>query len=288
VKRQQRLSELAAVVRGMIYEDSAPEQVVIKPRPIRGSNLSVYIFGDPHAGLLCWAPEVGHNYDLKIFRKVHLRAMAELLDTQDSSNSALVVFLGDNTHSSDESQLTPRSGHKLDVEGRFAKVVRESFVTFRDMTLLASKHHGPVRTSVIALQGNHCASVTLALKEYLSASLGRRAQVLENSNPYTVVPFGRTMIGLHHGDGCRGAKLAGVFAADFPKQWGEAEHRWIVHGHVHSSSVVEVGGAKVESFPTLAPADYYAHHGGWRSERSASVVELNAKRGEIRRHKVRP
>lgn len=236
--------------------------------------------------MLAWARETGQaNYDLTVFQDLHYQAIDHLLETQPPENQALLCLLGDNFHSNDESQLTPRSGHKLDVDGRFAKVIRTGFTTFAGMAARVARHHGPRRTGVIALCGNHDPSAGLALCEYLRVATPRGVTVYDNANPYIALTFGRTMIGGHHGDGARGAKLAGVFAADFASQWGAASARWIFHGHTHCHSVVEAGGAKIESFATLAPRDYYSQHGGWRSERAATAITLDAKRGEIARYR---
>ncbi|MGG4646026.1 hypothetical protein [Pseudomonas aeruginosa] len=82
--------------------------------------------------------------------------------------------------------------------------------------------------------------------------------------------------------------LPGVMATDRAKDWGETIHRYWYTGHIHHESKKEFPGCVVESFNTLAPADSYAHSGGYRARQNMKCVVLHKEHGEVARHTVSP
>src|SRR5690606_23103665 len=97
----------------------------------RADLLTVYPIGDPHIGMLSWPEETGENWNLDIARQVHCDAMTALVDSAPRSETALVVNLGDALHFDSLEAKTPRSGHLLDADGRYAKVVDVAILTMR-------------------------------------------------------------------------------------------------------------------------------------------------------------
>lgn len=75
---------------------------------------------------------------------------------------------------------------------------------------------------------------------------------------------------------------------DRAKDWGETIHRYWYTGHIHHESKKEFPGCVVESFNTLAPADSYAHSGGYRARQNMKCVVLHKEHGEVARHTVSP
>src|SRR5690606_30644068 len=92
---------------GIAYEDS----------------LTVYPLGDPHIGMLSWAPETGEHFDLNIACRELLACVRELVASAPPSKTAIVTNLGDFMHAQDDTAKTPGHGNQLDVDGRFAKVL---------------------------------------------------------------------------------------------------------------------------------------------------------------------
>ena len=73
-------------------------------------------------------------------------------------------------------------------------------------------------------------------------------------------------------------------ACDRAKDWGETEHRFIYHGHIHHSSISEHPGVLVESFRTLAAKDAWHSSSGYRSGRDMKCIIHHKEYGEISRH----
>lgn len=252
----------------------------------RDDLLTVYPLGDPHFGMLSWPEETGDDWNLDIARQVHCDAMAELVQAAPDSEQAVVVNLGDALHFDSLEAVTPRSGHNLDSDGRYAKVVDVAILTMRQCIESALSKHK--RVHVICVPGNHDETGGLWLARLLSIAYEREPRVTVDTAPglFAYYRFGRVLIGVHHGHTCKPDKLPGVMACDRAKDWGEAEHRHWLTGHVHHESRKEYAGVTVESFGTLAAKDAYATNGGWRSGRPMQALVYHSQHGEVARSRV--
>jgi hypothetical protein len=113
-------------------------------------------------------------------------------------------------------------------------------------------------------------------------------QVIDSELPYYVYQHGETMLAWHHGHLSRKESLPLLFAAQFPKVWGNTERRYIHTGHYHHVDEKEHPGVHVIQHPTLAARDAYASRGGWISERQCRVITYHESLGEVARNTVRP
>lgn len=264
----------------------------LPPRPAKGkwdgALLTAYPIGDPHVGMRAWAQECGQDWDLAIAERVHCQAMRALVDASPATESALIVNLGDLLHYDSMAPVTPRSGHLLDADGRYAKVVTVAVRMMRQMIESALEKHRFVH--VINAPGNHDETGALWMSIALSNIYEREPRVSIDTNPsvFAYHRWGKCLIGVHHGHTCKPDKLPGVMAADRAKDWGETEHRYWLMGHIHHASMKEYPGVSVESFNTLASRDAYATAGGWRSRESMQAIYLHKEHGEVGRAKVCP
>ncbi|KAF1711075.1 oxidoreductase [Pseudoxanthomonas kalamensis DSM 18571] len=262
----------------------------VKPRKAKGvfrdDLLTVYPIGDPHFGMLSWPDETGEDWNLDIARQVHCDAMSALVAAAPASETGLVINLGDALHFDSMEAKTPRSGHMLDADGRYARVVDVAVTTMRQCIESALEKHKHVH--VICVPGNHDETGGLWLARVLSVAYEREPRVTVDSSPavFAYYKFGRVLLGVHHGHTCKPDKLPGVMAADRAKDWGESDHRHWLMGHVHHESRREFAGVTVESFGTLAARDAYATNGGWRSARPMQAIVYHAKHGEVGRSRV--
>lgn len=250
--------------------------------------MTLYPIGDAHVGMRSWLDETGANWDLKIAERVQCGAMAELVAGAPATETAAVIDLGDWLHSDGLVAQTPRSGHPLDADGRYAKIIQVGIKIIRQCIESALDKHKLVR--VICIPGNHNESGAL----WMSAAL---AQIYENEPRVTVdtqpslfayFQFGKTLVGIHHGHTVKMEALPGVMAADRPEMWGTSKHRYWLTGHIHNQQIKEFAGCTVESFNTLAPNDAYAANGGWRSRQNMKAIVLHKEFGEVARHTVCP
>lgn len=260
-------------------------QLVPPPRRIERDILSVYPIADPHIGMLSWRPQTGADYDLKIAIERLLDCSSSLVAKAERSREGLIVNLGDWYHANDQRNVTPRSGHQLDVDGRWYKVLQAGVKTMMRLIDLALAKHE--RVEVVNIPGNHdpeaaCAQA-LALSTFYANN--KRVKIAFPSDIY-YRRFGNTLLGAAHGDKAPPSRLAMAMAVDERKAWGETAYHWFMFGHIHKDKLDTIGDVRVEAFSTIADKDNHASGGAWRSAQALNVVTLHKRDGEIGRHRV--
>jgi hypothetical protein len=263
---------------------SAP--AIPEPNEADADMLTVYVVADLHAGLLAWGREAGEDYDLKIAEGVLRRELARIVAMSPPSAHAVLLLAGDTMHQDDQTNMTPRSGHQLDVDGRFQKVLSttaRALVAASD--LVATKHKG---VEVVVLPGNHDPHAALALRVALSLRYEEhdRIAVPALAGLHWVREFGINLIAGTHGHTMKLEKMAAWLPAEYPEAWGRTRIRRVFSGHTHHQRRLEIGGVVVESFSPASARDAYAAGGGYHSERAINAVTFHAELGEICRHRV--
>lgn len=237
--------------------------------------------GDAHIGMLAHDVEVGHNFDLKIAERELVTALSIMIDRAPLTNRCVIQDLGDMTHYENYSGTTEQSGHAVDYDTRFHKMIKVYGRTMRAIVEKALSKYENV--DVIINQGNHSRTNDHWMAELLSQVYENepRLNVLNNGCVFIPYRMGNTFVLCHHTDKCKPSKLAGVMANDFPQDWGETTYHYIDGGHVHHNQVTkEENGAVFRSYNQLAPADKYAHDGGWRSRSLLTTVLRSKTYGE--------
>jgi len=267
------------------FNDFKPRDVDPGPQKDYSTDVIPWIqIGDAHIGMLAQAAETGESFDLKIGERELCAAIAQLVDEMQACERAVINDLGDFTHYENMQGETEASGHKLDYDGRFPKMIKSYR---RIMQFIVEKVLEKARTvDVIINQGNHSRTNDIWMRELLDVAYGKtgRVNVLDNSSVFIAYRMGKTLVMTHHSDKCKPARLAHVMATDFAKDWGETEFRYIDIGHIHHNMVSkEHPGVQVESWNILAAKDKWAHDGGYRSRQSITVVLRSRTYGEIGR-----
>ena len=207
-----------------------------------------------------------------------------------ASDTALVAVLGDFLHFDGWSAVTPTSGHLVDADGRFYKLVRAALRSIRHAVACALRRHRNV--SLCITIGNHDLSSAVWLMEALAMFYEAEPRVTVDTSPshFKYHRFGSNLIGMHHGHGkaAKAGDLPGIMASDRASDWGETLHRTWYTGHIHNRQFFEAPGCSVESFRILPPADAYAANNGYRSQREMQAIIYHEAHGEIERHRVTP
>jgi hypothetical protein len=237
--------------------------------------------GDAHLGMLAHAAEVGENFDLKIAETELCCAIGMLIDELPPCERIVINDLGDFTHYENMKGETEASGHKLDYDGRFPKMIK---VYSRVMRWVVEKALEKARhVDVIVNQGNHSRTNDIWMAELLRVAYGHtgRVHVLNNDSVFIAYRMGKTLVMVHHSDTCRPNRLAGVMTTDFRKDFGETDFHYIDIGHVHHGMVMkEHPSIVIESFNHLAALDKWAHDGGYRNRKSITIILRSRTYGE--------
>jgi hypothetical protein len=244
--------------------------------------------GDAHIGMLAHEVEASANFDIKIAKAEILQAAFDLIDRAPDCETMVVNDLGDGSHYENMRAVTERSGHELDADGRYYKMI-EAYLDIME-AIIEKALHKARWVHVIINQGNHSEKndywAALHLRR-MYARLGEdRIKVLPNYNPFIGYRMGKTFVLIHHGHKAKPETLRQVMSTDYAIDWGEATFRYIDGGHIHHFSAKELGGAEWCSFNNLAPVDKHAHDGGWRSKQAMTLVLRSRSYGDVGRYKM--
>lgn len=268
------------------FADTPASPCVEPPWQTDGALMSVYPIADQHNGLLAWGRESGDSYDLKIGADRLRTCMARLVAQSPHARRALILNLGDWTHQDNSSNMTPRGGNVLDVDGRYCKVLSTGVRLMMDCIELALAKHEHV--TVRNLPGNHDPHASFALTVALSCFYANNPRVTVDDSPseWFFHRFGKTLIGAHHGHKAKPEQMAMTMACERREDWGATSYHWFLFGHIHHETAREVGDVRCESFQTLASRDAYHAGAGYVAGRSLTSITLHEEEGEVGRHRI--
>lgn len=287
INEQKRFDAMQAAIEALCNE--VPRAVPVTRPLINDAALAtVYTLTDSHVGMLAWHRETGEDWDLEISERVLTGCFQAMVYASPSSAVGIVNQLGDFLHSDGLSPVTPTSGHVLDQDGRFSKVVEVAVRILRSVVSMALAKHNKV--IVVMAEGNHDMASSVWLRVLFKALFENepRVEVIDSPLPYYCIQHGKTMLGFHHGHLKKNDQLPMLFAAQFPKIWGETTKRYAHTGHRHHVEEKEHSGITVIQHPTLAARDAYAARGGWVADRQVTSITYHAEYGQVARHTVTP
>jgi hypothetical protein len=250
--------------------------------------LTAYPVGDHHLGMLAWTPETGAPYDINIGEQLLFKAMTNLVARSPDSDIALIAVLGDFFHYDSFRAETPKSRNLLDSDTRFPKMIAAGIRTIRHAISLALTKHQ--RVHVIIETGNHDEATSIFLALSLADTYENEPRVSVDVSPRNChfFHFGKTLIGVHHGDKIKLADLPLIMATDQPAAWGITQWRYWLTGHVHHYQAKEILGCVVESFGILPPPDAWGTQQGHRPARTMKAITYHKDFGEVSRLTVNP
>lgn len=275
-----------------VIQDRDPKPVKIPPprvNTIDGRDVVPWLnIGDAHIGMLAHEAEAAANFDLKIAKREILQAAFDLIDMAPDCERMVINDLGDGTHYENMKAETERSGHRLDYDGRFYRMI-DCYLDIME-AIIEKALHKARHVDVIINQGNHSETndywAAMHFRRMYSKLGDSRINVLENVNPFIGYRMGKTFVLIHHGHKVKPETLRQIMSTDYAQDWGECEFRYIDGGHIHHFSAKELGGAQWESFNNLAPADKHAHDGGWRSKQAMTLLLRSRQYGDLGRYKM--
>lgn len=265
------------------FEPIDPARIAPIPNEPQCDIIPWLQIGDAHIGMLANERETGANFDIAIGKREIMAAAAALIDAAPDCERMVINDLGDGTHYETFKAETEASGHTVDQDTRYWKMIDAYMEISEFICEKALAKAGKV--DLLYNQGNHSRSNDTWMAAHMR-SIHRnnpRVNVLPNENPFIAYRMGRTLVVVHHGDKSRPEKFRDVVASDFSADWGETEFRYLDGGHAHHSQRKELAGCIFESWNNLAPRDKYAHDGGWRSKQYMSLVLRSRKYGEVGR-----
>lgn len=284
-KTQMEMLEVMEQTIEAMCADLTPVDEIPTPQNEFSSDLlSVIPLGDPHIGMLAWGEECGDNHNLEIGIRDLLGAIDRVVRVTPPSDHCLIINTGDFFHADLMDNKTWRSGHILDVDGRWMKIHDAGVYAIRKCIETALDHHKFVH--VINAIGNHDDHSSMMLSICLKNVYENNPRVTIDASPKNIYKyrFGNNLIGVHHGHEIKVPQLPLVMANEWPNDWGDTEFRTWYTGHVHHDSVKEMSGCVVETVRTLAARDAYAASKGYYAQRDLKSIVHHVKYGPQERH----
>ena len=261
---------------------------VAAPMATKADLLNFYAVTDAHLGALSWREETGADWDLVIAEKLIVDWFAAAIELAPEAEVGVLAQMGDLAHYDGMESKTPTSGHILDADSRFQKVVRVIIRILRRVVAMLLDKHG--RVHIIMADANHDPASGAWLREMFAAFYDGEPRVTVDStaSTYYVVEHGKTSLFVHHGHRRNIGNVDSVFAGKYREIYGRTQFSYAHLGHLHSDELKTTNLMKVERHETLAAPDAYAANGGWISGRSAKVITYSARHGEVSRLTLSP
>lgn len=285
---QQWLEAQMAALRALQAEIPRAAPVPFKVKASIAELATVYTLTDAHVGMLAWRREAGADWDLTIAENTLVGCFEAMIDAAPPAKVGFLNQLGDFLHQDGLQAVTPTSGHNLDSDGRFPKIIEVAIRVLRRVIARMLQKHEQVVVGIF--EGNHDIVSSIWLRELFKAlyEAEPRVRVLSDILPYSVYQHGKTMIAFHHGHLAKNGQLPLLMAAQFPQVWGATTKRYVHVGHRHHVDIKEHNGITVHQHPTLAARDAYAARGGWIAERQVSAITYHTEFGQVRMDSVVP
>lgn len=258
------------------------------PKSFLSDLLVDYTIGDNHTGLYAWAEESGDDWDLEKSIDILRKAMNHLVYHAPAAETAYILDVGDFFHADNSSNETSHSGNKLDVDGRYAEVLRAGVQCIVDLIILSLQKHKTVyyRSAI----GNHNEHSAIMLNEAIRQRFFNepRLIVLDKASHHHYFQFGINLLADTHGHTAKPDKLPLLMATSEPMMWALTKNRVWRTGHIHHESVKEYSGCSVVSYRTLAPKDAWHKASGYESNREMQYTVYHKERGRVGANYVNP
>ena len=268
---------------GDAFQDIPAAAPIAAPQNSLDDLCTLYPLMDGHIGMQAWGRETGGpDYDLKLAERDMHHAFAKLAILTPRSRKAILLIGGDFFHADDENAETPKSKHKLDVDGRHWKVLDVGVALIAAVIEnLAAKHS---ELLVRVMRGNHDENSHLILNFSLAERYrdNPRVHIEKEPRDLFMMQWGRCMIAAHHGDKAKPERLA-MLLSDVCPFWSATRHRHVFTGHVHHDAAKDIGPLRWESLRAFCPPDSYAASMGYGGRRALQSVTFHKNDGIVLR-----
>lgn len=294
VKTDQDKEKLAAMMDAAIeafceeIPRAEPQENKLAGKYVEG-QLALYPVFDLHIGAMAHKHECGENYSTDISERVLKDFFDYAVEISPRAEKAVLLIGGDFLHSDGLDAVTPASGHVLDQDSRYAKLVHVAIRSVRRAVSKMLDKHPEVEIQII--EGNHDQAGMIWLRASMAAFYEDEPRVTVDVSPMILhrTKWGKVLLGYTHGHTMKKAETRlSAMATDFREEFGTSKYIYTHSGHWHHQTITEHSLGIDEVHGQLGAKDAYAARGGWRSYRQAAVIVYSKEFGEIGRFVYRP
>ena len=231
VPKQQLLEDFESAIESIIANVTPVPSVPIPSGPTMDELLTVYPIGDAHIGMLAHGPEAGADHDLIKAESDLTQAMTMLVNQANPTKEAYIVDLGDLLHSDNYENRTAASGHSLDVDGRYHKVLEVALRTIIKLIDLALTKHETVYWRSVS--GNHNVHSAVMMNLFVQAYYRDEPRVIIRNSPAAIdyFQFGKVLLATTHGHTMKADRIAQIIPVDCSDIWSSTKFRYALTGH---------------------------------------------------------
>jgi len=279
---EDRLAALDEAAKAMIEELPKTSPVKSpKQHPTELANL--FVLTDYHLGMLAYGKETGEDWDLSIAEDLLYKWHESAIKRSPDADVAILANLGDFLHWDGMDAVTPSSGHLLDVDTRYQKLINVAIRAMRRIIKMLLETH--CKVYVICATGNHDTSGSVWLRELISHVYEDEPRLTVDMSPslYYCYQHGDVSLFFHHGHKRKVTDVESTFVAQYRDVFGSTKHSYAHLGHMHHAHTKESNLMIAEQHRTMAAKDAHAAELGYLSGRSAPVITYHKRRGEVGR-----
>ena len=243
------------------FDDIPAAEPTPQPEYIVEDSLALLAHADCHWGMVATSDQVGGRpYNREIAAERFKAGVSQCVTSIPPSHTAYILNAGDLMHANDDNDVTPRSKHKLKVEGTHTQNFDLSVQLTAYKIDLALQHHG--RVIYRAIPGNHDPNIpgplSIALRERYRNE--PRAEIIVSEDEFWQMNWGNVFLSGHHGHARNPKDVCPELPGRFPKQWGEAKAWHFFTAHKHNYQTMKYGPVRHHQLPSVCSADT---HSAW-------------------------
>lgn len=267
-------------------EGLAPAPAVPAPQHADDSLLTLYPIADAHLGMMAWGAETGEAYDTRIGADRLVSWIGQAVASSPQSETAIILDVGDLNHADDQTNMTPRSKHVLDVDTRHFRTLEMTIAALGTSIELAKAKHKTVIVRI--LPGNHNPTSYIAIMFALVERYRNdpRVEVQKVPGEFFAHEFGQCLIAAHHGDKAKAERMVMYLADEYAALWGRTKHRFLWTGHLHNHKSQDIGGVQWEQLRAITARDAYASSHAYVARSQLQAITYHRDLGEVQRVKI--
>ena len=235
---------------------------------------AVYTLSDFHMGMYANALETGDDWDLEKAKHVFKSFIYHSIQSARHCSHAVLLNLGDMSHTDGNTPHTTSRKHAIDVSCRFNEI-RDAIVECFDYAIeqMLEVHE---TVHLIYCRGNHDDHTSPLLRDMIARAYRNdpRITVDRHDGIYHAHHWGLNAFFATHGHKRTMKQAAETFISQYAEVYGNTKFRYGFVGHRHHEKLHgdEYYGVKMRQFDTLAPLDAHAAEGGYYSDSRSCVM----------------
>jgi hypothetical protein len=245
------------------FADMPPAPRIAEPLQVTEGLLGLAAIADVHMGATIEKAESGADYNTEIARERLRTGFAQVNNAMPACETFVILYNGDTTHANDDKDVTPKSGHKLKVEGSHQSNLFAIEVVCAWQIDAALEKHKTVY--FVIRRGNHDPNTPAPIIMAMRARYRENPRVIvaDDENPYFTIRMNRVFLCSHHGDGAAPQKRALSIPFKFRRDFGAADFHWFFTGDKHHAKAGTFGGLHWRQVPSIISLEQHSHGEGY-------------------------